>query len=73
MGLTRLRSALTIIPQDPVFFSGCLRFNLDPFGNYPDRLGDLLQYLTHLGHLQVVEYVLFLFLGKKAKVMKETL
>jgi len=32
MGLHSLRDRLTIIPQDPVLFSGSLRFNLDPFG-----------------------------------------
>ncbi|XP_034128591.1 multidrug resistance-associated protein 1 isoform X3 [Drosophila guanche] len=31
MGLHMLRSRLTIIPQDPVLFSGSLRMNLDPF------------------------------------------
>ncbi|XP_033248598.1 multidrug resistance-associated protein 1 isoform X4 [Drosophila miranda] len=31
MGLHMLRSRLTIIPQDPVLFSGSLRINLDPF------------------------------------------
>ncbi|XP_060645841.1 multidrug resistance-associated protein 1 isoform X12 [Drosophila nasuta] len=31
LGLHMLRSRLTIIPQDPVLFSGSLRANLDPF------------------------------------------
>uniref|UniRef100_A0A8C9YJ33 ATP-binding cassette, sub-family C (CFTR/MRP), member 6b, tandem duplicate 2 n=1 Tax=Sander lucioperca TaxID=283035 RepID=A0A8C9YJ33_SANLU len=31
IGLHDLRSRITIIPQDPVLFSGSLRMNLDPF------------------------------------------
>uniref|UniRef100_A0A672ZWU9 Multidrug resistance-associated protein 1 n=1 Tax=Sphaeramia orbicularis TaxID=375764 RepID=A0A672ZWU9_9TELE len=36
MGLHELRSRITIIPQDPVLFSGSLRMNLDPFDSYSD-------------------------------------
>ena len=36
LGLHRLRSRLTIIPQDPVLFTGDLRCNLDPTGDHPD-------------------------------------
>ncbi|KAJ8721589.1 hypothetical protein PYW07_002364 [Mythimna separata] len=36
MGLHQLRSRITIIPQDPVLFSGTLRMNLDPFETFSD-------------------------------------
>ncbi|KAJ2059706.1 hypothetical protein GGI17_004233 [Coemansia sp. S146] len=38
IGLEELRRNVTIIPQDPVLFNGTIRFNLDPFGDYPDEL-----------------------------------
>ena len=55
MGLETLRSKITIIPQDPMLFSGTLRFNLDPFENYSDEevwrainLAHLTSYVSQL-------------------------
>ncbi|PVD27629.1 hypothetical protein C0Q70_12795 [Pomacea canaliculata] len=36
IGLHDLRSRITILPQDPVLFSGTLRMNLDPLDQYSD-------------------------------------
>ncbi|XP_041981791.1 multidrug resistance-associated protein 1 isoform X4 [Aricia agestis] len=49
IGLHQLRSRITIIPQDPVLFSGTLRMNLDPFGAYSDD--DIWRSLEH-AHLK---------------------
>ncbi|KAF6024396.1 ABCC3 [Bugula neritina] len=52
LGLHDLRCRLTILPQDPVLFSGSFRDNLDPFGSYTDsRLWEVLS------QCQLKEYV----------------
>jgi len=52
MGLRTLRKRLAIIPQDPVGFTGTLRFNLDPFG---ERTDDELK--EKLAKVQMLEAV----------------
>ncbi|CAC5365085.1 ABCC1 [Mytilus coruscus] len=52
VGLHDLREKVTILPQDPVLFSGSLRLNLDPFCCYGDD-----QLWTALEHAHLRESV----------------
>jgi ABC-type multidrug transport system fused ATPase/permease subunit len=47
LGLTKVRQNIAVIPQDPTLFSGTIRSNLDPFGEFQDS--NLLEILQRTG------------------------
>uniref|UniRef100_A0A8C4X1U4 Cystic fibrosis transmembrane conductance regulator n=1 Tax=Eptatretus burgeri TaxID=7764 RepID=A0A8C4X1U4_EPTBU len=53
LGLHYLRRAISIIPQDPVLFTGSMRKNLDPFDEHSDT--DLWNVLEEVQLRQAVE------------------
>jgi ABC-type multidrug transport system fused ATPase/permease subunit len=57
MDLLTLRSCITLVPQDPVLFTGTVRSNLDVFSEYSDpELTDALR-RVQLAHIELNQAV----------------
>lgn len=53
MGLAALRRMVGLVPQDPTIFEGSWRFNVDPFGEFPDaRIWEALQHVQLMPFLR---------------------
>jgi ABC-type multidrug transport system fused ATPase/permease subunit len=53
VGLIKLRSSLTIIPQDPSLVEGSLRYNIDPLSNYKDE--EIINVLERIGFSYIIK------------------
>lgn len=55
LALHDIRGRITIIPQDPVLFSGTLRMNMDPFSKYEDAEIWRVLELAHLKEFVITQ------------------
>lgn len=53
IGLKKLRTSITIIPQDSTLMTGTLRYNIDPVGLYSDT--DITKVMTEIGFNYILQ------------------
>ncbi len=59
IGLFDLRSRIALIPQDPMMFTGTVRFNIDPFERHSDDdIWSVLKLVCLADHISSLEKVL---------------
>ncbi|KAB0340790.1 hypothetical protein FD754_022826, partial [Muntiacus muntjak] len=78
IGLHDLREKMSIIPQDPIVFTGTMRINLDPFNKHTDeelwnvleevQLKEIIEELPDKMHTELVESGSNLSVGQKQLV-----
>ncbi|XP_019874101.2 probable multidrug resistance-associated protein lethal(2)03659 isoform X2 [Aethina tumida] len=57
LSLEFLRQSIAIIPQDPVLFSGSMRYNIDPTGKYTDKqIWEVLEKVNLKPVIDTLEY-----------------
>jgi len=55
LGLRALRSIVGLVPQDPTVFEGTIRFNIDPFDEFPDaRLWEAVQSVQLMPYIRTL-------------------
>lgn len=55
IGLNTLRAMVGLVPQDPTIFQGTWRYNIDPFGEFPDgRIWEALRCVQLLPYIRTL-------------------
>ncbi|CAK9013622.1 unnamed protein product [Durusdinium trenchii] len=55
LGLNAVRSMVGLVPQDPTVFEGTIRFNIDPFDEFPDaRLWEAVQSVQLMPYIRTL-------------------